>query len=167
MSNESFVHQGGRKMPKSLSQLIPQKIAGLAGAACVAPRIDPLPAFPGCVVALFMYDLRSRPARKNPDAAIEAFRCAAGDKQYAILIHKSNNGHVWPYAAARLQRALGRMANAYVTYDLLSFDQMKDLIAHTDIVVSLHRSEGFGLCSPSRWRRNPSSPSAGPTISIS
>ncbi|WP_051335630.1 glycosyltransferase family 4 protein [Methylocapsa acidiphila] len=109
------------------------------------PRNDPLPAFRGRAVVLFMYDVRSGHARKNPEAAIEAFRRAAGDDPTAVLVIKISNAHVWPESMARLRRALDQLANAHVINDLSSQDQLKDLVARADIVLSLHRSEGFGF----------------------
>lgn len=111
----------------------------------LAPRNDPLPDFKDRTIVFFTYDVRSVHARKNPEAAIEAFRRAAADDPNAVLAIKISNSHAWPESAALIQRAISGLTNAHLMYETLSVEQMRDLMARADIVLSLHRSEGFGL----------------------
>ena len=109
------------------------------------PRKDPLPALKGKLVVFFAYDVRSLHARKNPEAVIEAFRRAAGDNPDAALVIKINNNETWPEAGERVRRAVQGLPHVVIMQDKLSDDDMQDLIARVDVVMSLHRSEGFGL----------------------
>lgn len=109
------------------------------------PKEDPLPALKGKTVVFFMYDVRSCHARKNPEAVVAAFRKAAANDDNAVLVIKINNNHVWPEAEARIRTAAQGMTNLVIMHDKLSPEGMKDLMARVDIVMSLHRCEGFGL----------------------
>lgn len=108
-------------------------------------RADPLPTLAGKTIVFFMYDVRSCHARKNPEAVVAAFKKAAADRPDAVLLIKINNNHVWPEAEMRIRTAAQGMDNLIVMHDKLSAEGMHDLLARVDIVVSLHRCEGFGL----------------------
>jgi len=109
------------------------------------PLNDPLPALKGKTVVFFAYDVRSLHARKNPEAVVEVFRRAAGANPDAALVIKINNNDIWPEARMRVERAARGMSNVVIMEEKLSDDQMQDLIARVDVVMSLHRSEGFGM----------------------
>ncbi len=109
------------------------------------PLRDPLPQYQGRPVVFFAYDVRSTISRKNPEAVVEAFRRATANDQNSVLVVKVSNEEAWPEARAQLERATAGLANIHIIRALLSEDGMKDLIARADIVMSLHRSEGFGL----------------------
>lgn len=120
---------------------IPVDVAG----QFTEPRVDPLPQFRGRPIVLFAYDVRSTISRKNPEAVIEAFRRATAGDPEPVLVLKVNNERAWPDARKRLERAVARLENVHVIRHVLPGDGMKNLIARADIVMSLHRSEGFGL----------------------
>ncbi len=109
------------------------------------PRRDPLPALHGKTVVFFMYDVRSTHARKNPEAVVDAFRRAAGNDPNAALVIKIGNAHAWPESLERVRAAAEGLANVTLMQDKLDAESMKDLMARADIVMSLHRSEGFGF----------------------
>lgn len=111
----------------------------------MTPHHDPLPAYAGKTIVFFTYDVRSLHARKNPEAVIDAFRRAAADNPDALLIVKINNAHTWPEAEARVRQAAEGLTNFVLLKKMFSDDEMQDLMARVDIVMSLHRSEGFGL----------------------
>ncbi|EDY84800.1 glycosyl transferase, group 2 family protein [Verrucomicrobiia bacterium DG1235] len=96
----------------------------------------------------FAYDLNSYQERKNPKAAIEAFREAfmgsdrANDVGLVIKIHSANNNKA---AYQELQTLLKGLPNCYLIDRTLSRDMTYGLMAACDSYVSLHRSEGFGL----------------------
>jgi len=93
----------------------------------------------GRFVFLFMFDLASAVERKNPFAAIEAFRRAA-PRDAALLIKTSGaSEHRDDFARIR------EIPNVYVVDRMLSRARVNGLLASCDAVVSLHRSEGFGL----------------------
>jgi glycosyltransferase involved in cell wall biosynthesis len=90
-----------------------------------------------------MFDFDSVMERKNPMAAIEAFRRAFSNESSAALLIKTTGaeGHPEEYAAL-LQAAA---PNVHIVDRMLSRARTNGLIASCDAVVSLHRSEGFGL----------------------
>ena len=94
---------------------------------------------------LVMYDMHSFQARKNPQAAVEAFVRAFEGRSDAALVLKTMNVAQHPDEYAELKERL-RSAPASVLIDrTLSRQEVYDLEAVCDCFVSLHRSEGFGL----------------------
>ncbi|MES2315960.1 MAG: glycosyltransferase [Pseudomonadota bacterium] len=96
----------------------------------------------GKLAALVMYDFHSYQYRKNPQAAIEAFRQAAAGRSDAVLVVKTINGDLHPQARDELKAML---ADAIVIDGFLTRQQVWDLQACCDLLISLHRAEGFGL----------------------
>lgn len=97
-------------------------------------------------VYLYSYDFNSFTARKNPEAAIAAFRQAFDDRSGdQRLLVKSINGERYPERLAALQRAVADDPRIEVRDGFLSRDEMFGLQNVIDCYVSLHRSEGFGL----------------------
>ncbi len=94
---------------------------------------------------LTMFDMASSLARKNPFAAIAAFREAFGSDKRARLIVKA--GHVAAYqaGAAQLQKAVAGASNIRIIDGSLTRVALGQLIDDADVLISLHRSEGFGL----------------------
>lgn len=94
---------------------------------------------------LTLFDLNSYPARKNPRAAIEAFRRSGLAGTGAALVLKVQNvaGNEADFAA--LQASVRDLAGTVVMTDTLSRAEIYALEAACDCFVSLHRSEGFGL----------------------
>lgn len=95
------------------------------------------------VVTLVMFNLGSSFERKNPLAAIAAHRLAFEGRADRILLMHVGNPHHFPADFARLQAASGGNVRLH-TRDLTRPDSHA-LLACCDIVLSLHRSEGFGL----------------------
>jgi glycosyltransferase involved in cell wall biosynthesis len=98
----------------------------------------------GAVVILVSFNLASSMARKNPMAAIAAFRAAFGDRPDRILLMKVGHPHHFPTEFAKLAAAATGPNIRLETWNLSTADNHA-LIAAADIVLSLHRSEGFGL----------------------
>lgn len=96
-------------------------------------------------VALFAYDVHSSHVRKNPEAAIAAFRRAFPSASDVRMIIKVSGLDAWKPARARLLAAIEGDRRITVIERSLSSAEMSGLINEADIVVSLHRSEGFGL----------------------
>jgi glycosyltransferase involved in cell wall biosynthesis len=109
------------------------------------PTRDVLPEFSGKTIVYFMYDVRSTHARKNPEAVIKAFRLAAENSPDCVLVIKINNTETWPESEARLAALAKGYSNIHFLHAKFSAEDMKNLMARVDIVISLHRSEGFGL----------------------
>ena len=98
---------------------------------------------PTAIVTVVMFNLGSSFERKNPLAAIAAHRAAFGDQPNRILLLHVGNPHHFPDDFARLQAVSG--GNVRLHTRTLSRDDSHALLACADIVLSLHRSEGFGL----------------------
>lgn len=94
---------------------------------------------------LCMFDLASVMDRKNPHGAVDAFiRAFRGDGRAALLV-KAGRAASYPEQYAELAKHLRELPNVYLTDRMLSRAKVNGLIAACDGVVSLHRSEGFGL----------------------
>jgi glycosyltransferase involved in cell wall biosynthesis len=97
------------------------------------------------LLVLNSFHLGSNFARKNPIAAITAFRRAFGDRSDRILVIKMTDPGNVSWARQELDAAIAGAANIRIIDRTLSSDQMTGLMALCDIVISTHRSEGFGL----------------------
>jgi glycosyltransferase involved in cell wall biosynthesis len=99
----------------------------------------------GAVVTLVSASLASSLARKNPLAAILAHRAAFGERADRMLLLKL--GHADHYRAdlAGLVAAAEGAGNIRFETRTLPTAESHALTACADIVLSLHRSEGFGL----------------------
>jgi len=76
---------------------------------------------------------------------VQAFRRAFGDAEDRLLILKASDAHEAPEQLAELLAAIGDAPNIRIEQARLSDEERLDLIASVDVLVSLHRSEGFGL----------------------
>lgn len=94
---------------------------------------------------LLVYDVNSLVERKNPLGAVEAFRRAfPADQDQARLVIKVNNGASNPAAMRRLRAAVAGLSVTLIQ-EILPTPKMNALIRVCDCVLSLHRSEGYGL----------------------
>jgi glycosyltransferase involved in cell wall biosynthesis len=96
------------------------------------------------VVVLVSFNLASSFARKNPFAAIAAFRGAFGDRKDRILLLKVSHPEHAPADFARLAQ-MAQAPNIRLETHTLPPEDRHALTACADIVLSLHRGEGFGL----------------------
>ena len=113
-----------------------------------APRRLPRAAFglPGdAFLVTLLFDMGSSFARKNPLAAIAAFRQAFGDDRRRHLAIKVSAEAAAPAAAAGLRAAVAGAANMSIHDRVLSRPELQGWLANADAVLSLHRAEGFGL----------------------
>ena len=96
------------------------------------------------LVVLNVFHLGSAFARKNPLAAVAAFRKAFGERVDRVLAIKLiDNGAAG--ARRELNAAIAGAGNIRLIEGMLPEADMAGLMAAADIVISLHRSEGFGL----------------------
>ena len=97
-------------------------------------------------VALSLFDGRSTFARKNPLGVVAAWVAAFPESSAAAqLAIKSIAMAADPAGADQLRAAASGRADIVIVDQVLSDADMADLVATADVVVSLHRSEGFGL----------------------
>jgi len=97
------------------------------------------------LIVLTAFHMGSAFTRKNPLAAIAAFRRAFGDAPDRILAIKLIDHGASPIARQALDRAIDGATNIRLINLMLPPADMSGLMADVDIVLSLHRSEGFGL----------------------
>lgn len=94
---------------------------------------------------LFLYDLNSYSARKNPAAVLEAFRRSGLAERGAALVIKVHNVAGNETDFARLQSIAASLPGTTLLTQTLSRADLYALEAACDCFVSLHRSEGYGL----------------------
>jgi glycosyltransferase involved in cell wall biosynthesis len=93
--------------------------------------------------AVSLFDLKSSGARKNPLASVLAFKRAFGEDPGARLILKSTNAALAPEIVQSLKAASG--SNVEFLDGGWERSRVLELIASADVLISLHRAEGFGL----------------------
>ena len=98
------------------------------------------------VIVLMAFDLRSTAQRKNPHAALRAFqRAHAMASKPALLLCKVVGAELYPETFEALREQVADNPSIRLMTESLSTDDMAVLTASSDIVLSLHRSEGYGL----------------------
>ncbi|MBV8524229.1 MAG: glycosyltransferase family 4 protein [Acetobacteraceae bacterium] len=97
------------------------------------------------VIVLVSFSLASSFERKNPLGAIRAFRDAFGARADRILVLKVTNPDDFRADYVRLRQAMADAPNIRIETRTLPPADNHALTACADIVLSLHRSEGFGL----------------------
>jgi glycosyltransferase involved in cell wall biosynthesis len=99
----------------------------------------------GAVVTLVSASLASSLARKNPLAAILAHRAAFGERADRVLVLKLGHTEHYRDDLAGLVAAAAGAGNIRFETRTLPASDSHAMTACADIVLSLHRSEGFGL----------------------
>lgn len=108
---------------------------------------------PRDAVLFFMnIDVTSDLARKNPAAAMAAFRAAFASRErmcgervlLVVKLGHTNSGYPWA-DASQLLAELAAMPNTVVIDRQLTYAETLSLNASCDVYVSLHRAEGLGL----------------------
>lgn len=94
-------------------------------------------------VVAFGFAMQSNFERKNPIAALAAFKEAFGNNPSARLVLRCLDLHAYPRGAEALQRQIAGHDNIHLISDVSI--PMNLTIDAADVYVSLHRSEGFGL----------------------
>ena len=98
---------------------------------------------------LVMADSRSSLSRKNPEGALRAFRTAFGGSPAARLVLKLNGSAGGADAASQALSAGAADAlsggNVEVINSFLDADALEELFRGADVLLSLHRAEGFGI----------------------
>lgn len=95
---------------------------------------------------LTIFDYHSTVHRKNPYAAINAFEDAFGkDSDQAVLVIKTSLGTEFPQVKTELKEYIKNNKNIIIIEEILPREKLYGLMQVSDVYVSLHRSEGFGL----------------------
>ncbi len=149
-----FVHAvwaPSRFTANALADLVDGPICVVRPPAAICPRV-PAPVgrvefgFPEhALIVLASFNLASSFVRKNPLGTVEAFRMAFGTRKDRILVLKVVNSSHFPDDFAQLAAAVRGAENIRLITETLSPEVSSALTSAADIVMSLHRSEGFGL----------------------
>jgi glycosyltransferase involved in cell wall biosynthesis len=94
---------------------------------------------------LAMADSRSSLSRKNPEGALRAFRAAFGSSRAVRLVLKLSGRDE---DIRSLEVSLGDLlvsTNVKIVKGYLDNTELSALYQNTDVLLSLHRAEGFGL----------------------
>jgi len=94
---------------------------------------------------LTIFNMASGFQRKNPIASVRAFKQAFGTDPTARMIVKVVNPDHYPEGMAALAAAVNDADNISIVVSVMPRRQVMELIAESDAVLSLHRSEGFGM----------------------
>jgi glycosyltransferase involved in cell wall biosynthesis len=149
-----FVHEAwvpSRFTATAAESVLPRRVRVVPHPVATAPPVPAPPdraAFglpPDAVVVLTAANLASSFARKNPLAAVAAFRAAFGARPDRVLILKLGNPDHFPSDFAQVRSAVAGAPNIRLETRTLPTGESNALTAAADIVLSLHRSEGFGL----------------------
>jgi glycosyltransferase involved in cell wall biosynthesis len=116
---------------------LPPRQAGVGRSALGLPE--------DAVITLAAFNLASSFERKNPLAAIAAHRLAFGARMDRMLLMRVGSPEHFPADLERLRAAAVDMPNVRFDTRTLPRDDAHAVMAACDIVLSLHRSEGFGL----------------------
>ncbi len=149
-----FVHEvwaPSRFTAAALESLVPGRVRVVPHPVAASP---PCPSALGradfglpdsAVVVLVSFSLASSFARKNPHAAITAFRAAFAGRPDRILLLKVVHADHAPGDLDQLRALTAGEPNIRLETRLLPAADSHALTRCADIVLSLHRSEGFGL----------------------
>lgn len=98
---------------------------------------------------LCLFDFWSTTERKNPDGVIDAFLRAfppgSSNLPPVELWIKTSSAEQFPAACHRLMAKTAGDHRIHWQHQLLGSDELDELLLSADVLVSLHRSEGFGL----------------------
>lgn len=93
---------------------------------------------------LMMYDSGSMTERKNPWGVLEAFKTAFDSEEQRVgLVVKLNGNN--EKDIAEIRSYLAGYTNVYIMTETLSKIEVNSLISDVNVLVSMHRAEGFGL----------------------
>ncbi len=98
-----------------------------------------------CFIVTVCFNLASSFARKNPLAAITAFTSAFGASRDHLLVVKIAHPEAYEHDLTTIRRAVAGRDNIRLITATFSDKELRGLLACSDVVLSLHRAEGFGL----------------------
>lgn len=150
-----FNQDAFQPLTRSPVKVVPYALAGLPELPAEdGPRMrEALGIARDALVFLYMFDTYSLVERKNPICLLDAFEAEFRGCEDVILVLKVSyfdNLADTAYPASqrfhrRLQTFLERCPNVRLITDIMAHHDLYRLINATDVYVSPHRSEGFGL----------------------
>jgi glycosyltransferase involved in cell wall biosynthesis len=92
-----------------------------------------------------IFNLASSMERKNPLGAIAAFKAAFSDRRDYLFVLKLSQVGAYPEDVAAIMAFIGGAPNILLLTETISEARLRGLMLLSDVVLSLHRAEGFGL----------------------
>lgn len=139
---------GTRFVAETLSAVSPVPVVRIP-MPVVVPDAEPLApgelGWPDAFTFYFSYDYNSVVQRKNPLAAVEAYRAAFAPGEGAALVLKCINSERHPESHTAVCEAVAGRPDILLIDQYLDAADKDRLAASCDCYVSLHRSEGLGL----------------------
>jgi glycosyltransferase involved in cell wall biosynthesis len=99
----------------------------------------------GVFIVTTMFNLASSMVRKNPLGAIAAFKAAFGSRRDHVLVMKLSNTEAYQEDLNLIRAAICDAPNIKLITETVSESRLRGLMLASDVILSLHRSEGFGL----------------------
>ena len=102
----------------------------------------------GAFVAFFHFDAGSCCDRKNPEGVVRAFADGLRDYPDALLVIKTmyyDEGSAYARRMSALISDLGIEHRVRIVNECIPYQDVLDLIASSDVYISLHRGEGLGI----------------------
>lgn len=99
---------------------------------------------PNSKVYVTIFDSLSTTIRKNPEATIESFIKVFNNDPESVLIVKTHNLERSKDAQKALEK-YNNIPNIIIINEHFSKEKLHSLIQKSDVLISLHGSEGFGL----------------------
>ncbi len=124
-------------------RVVPYPLAAILPPATADRAALGLPAH--AVIITVIANLGASFDRKNPLGAIASFRAAFGDRPDRVLVLKLAGASLFPRDFEQIRAAIGTSANIRLIDATWDSARMRILFASTDILLSLHRAEGFGI----------------------
>ncbi|MGC8531231.1 MAG: glycosyltransferase [Acidiphilium sp.] len=124
-------------------RVVPYPLAAILPPAMADREALGLPAH--AVIVTVIANLGASFDRKNPLGAIASFRAAFGDRPDHLLVLKLAGASLFPRDFEQIRTAIGASANIRLIDATWDSARMRTLFASTDILLSLHRAEGFGI----------------------
>ena len=135
----------GCKVHKIRYPYVPERWRQVASRDMIRKRYDvPSQSF----VAFFHFDAGSCCERKNPEGVVRAFANGLRDCRDALLIIKTmyyDEGSAYARRLSDLISELGIECRVRIMNGCIPYQDVLDLIASSDVYVSLHRGEGLGI----------------------
>jgi glycosyltransferase involved in cell wall biosynthesis len=140
---ERTFREAGREGLTARLRIMPHPVMGLS---TIKPDRQRFGLEPDAFEALCMFNTRSTATRKNPWAALDAWIQAFPEPNpKARLRLKVQNLGEDPAANARLKILCNNRPDISISEAQYDTQTMMEFIASFDAIISLHRSEGFGL----------------------
>jgi glycosyltransferase involved in cell wall biosynthesis len=124
---------------------VPVTIAEPKPSARSRDSFAPFAAAADRVVFGVTFDHFSVMERKNPLAAIDAFRRAIPANSGALLVVKTLNSAVYPVEHAQLEHHAAERSDIVIWDQHLTRADQLAFLSHLDVLISLHRGEGLGV----------------------